>query len=239
MKNLQIIIKQKFLPTFLSLVLLFTSIPNLSAKTFISKFDKSLTGEEIFREVFFFQSGNFPKSTPTSIKQEFARLNNMSTKQKMERRKNIDNIVDLINVSNPNYFDDLKKSIQSKNPYKVKSQISKGGRLILNVLNLQNDYEKIKKYLASNKIDLSDNANVTKLLKDLELDLNNKTSKNLNQDVSGDQCLAAVIATFLITYVAVAVLATYVDVYSEQNIEERNNLSKEQYINSIIANYSE
>ena len=238
MKTTRKIAKNKFFASIMSFMLLFATTYNANASASISTYDKEISGEQMFREIFFLQGGTMSKSLPKAVQQEYASLENLSKEQKLERSKLVNNVVSLINENNSSYFNTLKKVILDKNHYQIKEQLAVGGDLIINALNLQVESKKISEYLKDKKIDLSNTDEVNKLVKELNLDANNYPEGG---ELKMQTCIAVaivVVLAFALAAVAAAI-TVFVEVINYAHISaEKGSLKAEEYINSIILNYA-
>lgn len=93
---------------------------------------KELTGEQLFRQVFFMQGGNnnLLANIPTYAV-NIEKIEKLDAKQKKSSENFINEIVSLINKKNPNYFNEFKNTIQSDNPYAIDSELKNGSKLII------------------------------------------------------------------------------------------------------------
>src|SRR5690606_9568739 len=171
METIRKITKNKFFATIMSFVLLFTSSYQVNAINIEINVNAGLSGEEMFREIFFFQ-GNIPiEDLPTAIQEEVNSLKNFTKSEQEKRDEALDNVVNIIKQTNPDYFDNLKNAVQSKNHYEVKKEIAVGGTLIINALDLGEAYDQIVQYSQDKRFDLSNNEDIERFKKDINVEL--------------------------------------------------------------------
>lgn len=241
MKSIKAIVKSKFFATTMSCLILFATTYQTHATTLDIFENKNLTGEQMFREIFFFQGGKMLNKIPKSFQREVTLANNLSNTEKLKRDQIIENIVGLIKANSPSYFNNLKKAIQSKNPYKVKDIMNTGSELIVNSLGIQSDFKELQKQLGDRKIDLSDRNQIEQLKKELSSKANASSKQEL---VGEDACIAvAVVGVLAIAVVGVAVVVSViVEVINIANDQIQrqgsSNLKMDEYTNHIILNYS-
>ena len=240
MKNIKKIAQSKLFGSLMSLLILFATSHTANATTVDLGIDTKISGEQMFREIFFFQGGTMSKSLPTPVQSKISSINKLSRKDLSIRDKSVDDIVAKIKVQNASYFNDLKKSISSKNPYAIKEQMNRGAELIMNVLKLQDaDIAKVKKLVQNKKINLENDAQVDSLVKELEIELQSDKSLNIQQGKCAVYGLVLAVVAVAVVGVAVAVgvfiwVVDGTDTISKQS----SSLEKDQYVQAIILNYA-
>ena len=205
MKTIKKIVATKFFGIFMSALVMFATTYKGNAATLDLGIDKNLSGEQIFRQVFFFQGGNMQQDLPAPIQTKLTALDNLTPEQKNERDDVIDNVVNLIKSNNPSYFTSLKTAIDSQNPYSVRQQIVAGGEMIINALNLQGDLDKLTAHLNGQKIDLSNAAQVDQLVNELQSELgSSKYSNQTKVQAEDGTCFAIVVVVAVALALAAA-----------------------------------
>jgi hypothetical protein len=140
---------------FMSFLMLFASCSqhddNLGVDNSISKY----TGKDLYKSVFF-AYGDFASKIDT-YNGNVSSLENLSTTQKTEFEQSVSNLMKSIELSNPNFFNDFKKAISSKNHLKIENAIKDGGEQLYNHLevlypNFDKVIDKVKEDYESGKI---------------------------------------------------------------------------------------
>src|SRR5690606_4943186 len=209
MKTIKKIAKNKFFVSFMSFMLLFTTSYSANAARINFVPDSGLSGEQMFREIFFLQNGDLVESLPNAIQEEYAAINNLTSEEKELRNSLINNVVSFIKDNSPGYFDSLKQVVTSQDPYQLKEKLGIGGDLILTALSLQGEYKSLSEYLGDRKVDLNDRDEVKNLVNELRA----QASSNNLQYADEFACIAFAFA--LVLAVAIAGVAVVVSVIVE------------------------
>ena len=236
MKTIRKTAKNKFFAPIMSFILLFSTTFQANAAPLKIDVATEISGEQMFREIFFFQGGKMIESLPNSIQQEYAAVNNLTPAERSKRNEVIDNVIALIKSNNPNYFTTLKDAIKSKNPYEVQENLRKGGNLIISSLSFQNDFRQLSEYLGDRKIDLSNRDEVKNLVTEMK-------AQNVKMQTADEfACIAFAFALVLaVAIVGVAVIVSViVEVinYAQAFSQKGSSLKSDRYITSIITIYS-
>lgn len=103
----------------------------------------SYNGEEIFRGLFFLEGDFVNEINSLFESKKVFNLNNLSVEDKNKVKTFHDYIINEINKTQPNYFNEFKESLKSNNLYTVKQSLSNAGSLINQVGLSSNAYKKM------------------------------------------------------------------------------------------------
>ena len=104
--------------------------------------DENLSGEDIFKGLFFFQNESFNNNI--SYLNEINSTYISNSKETLENLKKISDIsINYIKETNPHFFDELKSSIYSKNLYDIETIMGKSAVLVEESLLNSKEYSKI------------------------------------------------------------------------------------------------
>jgi hypothetical protein len=107
-------------------------------------------GEELFRGLFFLEGDFVNEINSLQESKIFINLNNLSSEKKNQVKVFHDFIINEIKITQPNYFNKFKESLQNDNLYSVKQTLADAGSLI-NQVGLSSEAYK-KMFEASNKM---------------------------------------------------------------------------------------
>lgn len=137
------------------------------------------TGEQIFREVIFFEGEVFTMNLPAF--RDLREINQrLSSEQRTIRTATFDKIIELIKKQDARYFDNFKTKIVSDNPYTVIQAITEARAIVANSLGLVEEYNQIETYMVTHKdrYDLTKDQDYVRLKNDLRSQYNQRTVDN-------------------------------------------------------------
>lgn len=113
----------------------------------ISNDYNKFSGKELYKSIFF-ASGEFAKNI-NSYKSNVTAFNNMAVEQKDEFNNNLNILIDKIEENYPNFFENFKSNLLSKDHQKVQNAIIEGGEKMYESLeiiypNIDNLYQKVE-----------------------------------------------------------------------------------------------
>ncbi len=238
MKTIRTIINNKFFGAFMSFLILFATTYKGNAATLDLGISEEISGQQMFKEIFFFDNGFTPKNIPAPLEAKIEVMKSFTTEQKAERSKMINDVVKIISENSPRFFSKLENNVKSKNPYMVQSSLKEGANLILGALNLKEDYEKVKASLKGEKVDLTNNAEVEKLTSQFK---NSAKTSQIDEAACVAFAVVVVVVLALAAAAAVAWIVFLVEVIDHAHLESesgRGSLLMDQYVNTIITNYN-
>lgn len=138
---------------FMSLAMIISSCSSLDST--VSPEVSQFSGKEIFEGVFF--SSNTFAQKINSYKENVAGLEGMSTKQRGEFDESLSKLMISIEQNNPQFFENFKGEILSKDHHRIKKAIIDGGKELYNNLEIlyPNAYkvvDKVKEDFVSGEI---------------------------------------------------------------------------------------
>jgi len=233
MKTFRNLSKNKFFASVLALVMSFTAVYSTPARTRIVV-DESASGEQIFKEILFFENSTLGMDLP-AFRDQFEMLRNLSPEQQAERRALADNIVRVLQQSDSNYFRNFKANILSDNPYTIARTIHDASNLVITKLSLVTEFTEFKDFMNANgrNYDLTNKSDIDRLTKDLEA-----LAKNMN---GGRQALfvGPVVIAVALAVVAVAAIAYVVFnvKWGVMQDQTQNTLERDVFIAQVMRAY--
>ncbi|NAW50480.1 hypothetical protein GNY06_03455 [Elizabethkingia argentiflava] len=257
MKKIRFFMQNKIVLTSFSSIVLLASCsreesPNKEEVQQVTK----ITGENIFRQIFFLQGGeaNVLKSIPT-YSYNLEKIEDLSSKEKSASEKYINEIVNILKQNNSNYFNDFESKMKSKDPYIIDQSLKQGAEDIVTAI--KNSSEK-KRYNSAMKIykDKYKSASLktAKDLENLKLNLENDLKKQALVERSqammpeAAACLATVSVVAVVAWEVaaaanvVAAVTVFVWKYAkffgvQESDSSTSSLTNEEVVAAIINNY--
>lgn len=219
------------------------------------KTNPNMTGEQMFREIMLFQGENLEDKMPY-FSATIHLLENSDETGKAERAKICDEIIHLIKASNPKYFDEFKRVIESDNLYEINKALVGASSLTIKQLKTIPKYSAVTKdalaYMKNNKskYNLKNKSDAGKMAKDLNMSLSKssvvlrKSSQGSTQEEAIALAVAAVVAAVVwevavaVNVVAVATVGYKVlAVWGAEGTESESGLDNELVVAAIAENY--
>ena len=101
-----------------------------SSEVAIIEMTKKTSAEELFLEIFFLKNQTNNPALPAFIVTEIKNFQNLSDDKKAVVQKRIDYVFNYIKTNHPEYFENLKRAVTSKNHYSIKSSVIEGGKFV-------------------------------------------------------------------------------------------------------------
>ncbi|NBL65070.1 hypothetical protein GV828_07645 [Flavobacterium sp. NST-5] len=152
------------------------------AKTTLSVKDVKIidrSGEQIFREVIFFEGEVFTMNLPAF--RDLRSINQRLTpEQRSARSATFDKIIELIKKQDASYFANFKSKILSDNPYTVIQAITEARSIVATSIGLVEEYNQIENYMITHRdrYDLTKDEDYNRLKSDLRSQYNQRTVDN-------------------------------------------------------------
>lgn len=264
MKTIRKISQNRYLIAFLILSFLNISCSNDSVTTNV---DTGLSGEEMFKEIILFSGKDLDKKIP-QYQEILDQLKSLTPEQNAEFNNFKAEIVSNIKRIDPNFFNEFKNAILTKNLYTIDDMLSKSGDMVMASLSISKKYnvaykeankvlEDMKTANVKNQSDLNKFENQTKekltksisALKQIYNDNNSHTGSGYEQNAVAIVLVLAVAVVLLlagaVTHAVAAVIAavwggviTKTAVADPLSTSNNSQLKNELIVLSIIDNYS-
>lgn len=215
---------------------------------------RRMSGEDMFREIVFFQGEDVASKIPTYAPY-IEMINDIPEEGQVERITMIDRIVEDIYAYDGGYFDSFQERMLSDDPYTIEEALTNSSELVLTLVNAMPEYgeyssraNEITSEIAG-EFDLSTMDGVDALRTELVRQLDDEFPDiDLDVDVDFAVCvalaLAAVVAAVvwevvaIVNQAAVATVAVYaLAVFWGPLDAEVSHLMKAEVVGSIVENY--
>lgn len=233
MKTIRKYASNKFFISFMTfLVFTFSSFGNVINHKKIFADAAGKTGEQIFREILFFEGNTLQIDVP-AYRDQLDQIKNLNAEQRQQREEMITRVIQIIKKNDVNYFNKFKSDITSDNPYTIQKAVSGAGQLMITSLNMASEYDVYNRYMQENghNYDLTKKADVDRLSDEFS-----KISGN-----SRLACVAVVVVLVLALAVAAAVAWVSFNLWFTEiasgGDHDYERLEQELLIKQLIANY--
>ena len=231
MKTIRKYSSNKFFISFMTfLVFTFSSFGNVINYKKIFADASGKTGEQIFKEILFFE-GNTLRINIPAYNDQLDQVRNLTAEQRREKNEMMARVISIIKKNDANYFNKFKSDITSDNPYTIQRAVGAAGQLMVTSLTLASEYSIYNDYMQENghKYDLTKKADVDRLSAEFSR-------------ISGNAQLAwVVVVVVLALAVAAAVAWVSFNLWFTEIVSNGNNdyerLEQELLIKQLIANY--
>lgn len=172
--------KFKRILLFLGIVAVFSNCNQQESET--SKEVKNYTGTELFESIFF-GIGKFATDIP-QLKTKANLTNNLNEKEKKDVIEKIKTLSNEIRKKNPNFFNEFKNQIESRNHQEVQFAIEQASFMIRNNIEIifpgfNAVYNKVKTDIHTGTLRLDNERNVNSYLISFQKSFNKKNYDNL------------------------------------------------------------
>jgi SdpC family antimicrobial peptide len=235
MKTIRKYSSNKFFISFMTaLVFTFSSFGSQLAHKKLFNNVAEKTGEQIFREILFFEGNTLDINIP-AFQEQLDVIRNLTPEQNREREQMINTVIGVIHQTRPNYFNEFKNDILSDNPYTIQTAMAEAGQLLVTSLNLSRDYRMYSEFMEANgsNYDLSKKEDVDRLSRDFQ--------QMSGAGVERAMCAWVVVVVALALAVAAAVAWVSFNLWFTEIVSSGNGdyerLEQELLIRQLIANY--
>jgi len=205
-------------------------------RQWISASSADKTGEQIFREIIFFEGNQFSLNLP-AFRDLTETTRNLTNAQKQERATTVDKIVSLINRQDQGYFNSFKSKILSRNPYTIAEAVIEARIVVGRSLGLVQEFGQIEAFMASNRdrYDLTRDADYARLKSDLR--------SQYSQSSVNNKMAQLVISTGIVIdsgmAIAIAIVLPMPPVVGASHLFANNAgmLEYESFVRQIISKY--
>lgn len=231
MKTIRKIASNKFFISIMTLmVFTYSSFGNVINHKKIFADAAGKTGEQIFKEILFFEGNTLQIDIP-AYRDQLDQVRNLTEEQRQQRNEMMARVIQIIKKNDVNYFNKFKSDITSDNPYTIQKAVGEAGQLMITSLSLASEYSVYNKYMQENghKYDLTKKADVDRLSAEFSR-------------ISGNAQLAwVVVVVVLALAVAAAVAWVSFNLWFTEIVSNGDNdyerLEQELLIKQLIANY--